>query len=209
MSDFDEKILSKETETPAAEIVTPQAEETPPTIPATESRTRSFLRNLIRWTLTLLITFGLGALAVYFALLSPARKELAQSSAELDKITQQAESLTNQLDDVNETNQELERELKSAQVRLVLLDAISDVRAANLAVANDDYPGALLSLKEATQALEQLSETVSKEQKEIVTALQNNLAEIEDEVKNDPESTKMDLDRLTTNLIKLENSILK
>jgi DNA repair ATPase RecN len=209
MNELEERMKSKETDLSKSEPTPPNAEEAPPTLPHPESRARSFLRGFARWTSTVLIAFGLGALTIYFLYLAPARKDLDQNSTELEEINQQVDALTDQLDEVTKEKQELESELNTAQVRLVILDTISDVRAANLSVANDDYPGALLSLKDAAQALERLSETVSEEQSEVVSALQDSLTEIEKKVKSDPESAKSDLDRLTTNLIKLENSILE
>jgi TolA-binding protein len=207
MTEFEEKISTKDTDISGDESITPQPEET--TTPLPESRTRRVLRNIIRWTISLLIAFGLGALVVYFAYLVPTQRSLDKNTAELDLLTQQVDTLTDKLEQMTQDNQELEGELINKQVNVILLRAISNVRAANLAVSNDDYAGALLSMRDAAQALESLDESIGEDQGEVITALQDSLSEIEDMIKSDPEAAKMNLDRLITNLIKLEKTIIK
>jgi outer membrane murein-binding lipoprotein Lpp len=209
MAEFEDKILTDDAESSPDESITSESEGISPPTPSPEGRTRGILRNIIRWSVSLLIAFGLGALIVYFMVLLPTQRSLDQNTAELEQLTTQVDSLNNQLDELTKTNQELEDELSTAQLHIILLSTISDVRAANLAVSNDDYAGALLSLKEAAQSLVQLDDAIGEEQGEVITVLMDNLSEIEGILKTDPESAIMNLQRLTANLIKLDSTILK
>jgi DNA repair exonuclease SbcCD ATPase subunit len=209
MNEFEEKIPSEEAEPTVDEGITPEIEETTPPTPVPESRTRAALRNFFRLTLSLLIAFGLGALVIYFLYLVPAQRSLDQNTSELSEATGQIDSLNDQLDEASQTNLELEEQLNTAQAHITLLGAISDVRAANLAIANDDDAGALLYLKDAVQSLEQLSEAIGEDQEEVITAMQDDLNDIESTIRSDPDAAKTNLDRLTANLIKLESTLLK
>jgi len=209
MTEFIEQKPTEETEVSSDESITTETEDkiTPPPLP--ESRTRKILRNIFRWTISLLIAFCLGALVIYFAFLIPTQANLEKNIVELDQVTQQVDSLTKQLDESMQTNQELESKLFDQQAHFLLLSTISDVRATNLALINDDYAGALLSMRDASQYLTQLDESIGEDQGEVLIALQNNLKEIEAILKSDPETAKMNLDRLIANLIKLENNVYK
>lgn len=192
------------TESPAAE-----SEEAVQPISAPDRRSLTVLRNILRWTLILLITFGLGVLTLYFVSLVPTKNELEQTNTDLKEAAQTIESLEDQLVELNQINQEFESRIESTELRLMMLSAISDVRAANLAAQDDNYAGALLSLKDASQTLEELNDILGEENSEIIKAMQEDLAEIQEALKNDPETASSDLDRLATNLIRLESAILK
>lgn len=208
MSEFIQEPPSNEIEPPTGDP-TAESEEAVQPISSPERRSLIILRNILRWTLILLISFGLGVLTLYFVSLIPAKKELEQTNADLTEAAQTIESLEDQLDQINQTNQAIEGQLESAELRLIMLSAISDVRAANLATQDDNYAGALLSLKDASQTLEELNNILGEEHKEIITAMQEDLAEIQEALKNDLETASSDLDRFATNLIRLERAILE
>lgn len=208
MNEKIEETPSNEIESPIEESIL-KSEEVVQPISAPDRRSQIVLRNIMRWTLTLVITFGLGVLTLYFVSLTPTKNELKQTSADLNKATQTIDALESQLVELNQINQEFESQLKSAELRLMLMSAISDVRAANLATQDDNYAGALLSLTDASQTLEELNIFLGEEHSEIITTMQENLTEIQDALKNDPQTAASDLDRLATNLIRLERAILK
>ena len=208
MNESEEIYPPNETEEPVAESAI-NIEETAPPATASEKQARTLLRNILRWTLTLLIIFGLGFITSYILFFMPSQKELEQTSAELSQTYQENNTLENQIAELNQTNQDLEHELDSAELRLMMLSAISDVRAANLAVADDDYAGALLSIIDASQTLGELNDVLSEDQSEIIVTMQEELAVIEDALISNPESAYSGLERLVSNLLRLERAILK
>lgn len=208
MNETDNYMTPNESEEPSEEEAK-KIEEITPAAPVPENRTRSILRNVLRWTLTLLITFGLGALTMYLVLFLPTNRELEQATIDLKQSTQEIDTLENQIKVLEHDNQELKSELDSAELRLVFLSAISDVRAANLAAAEDDFAGALLSIKDASQTLTELKNALGSDQNEVITTMQDNLNAIEQSLKSDPQAAQSGLERLSTNLMKLENAILK
>lgn len=208
MNEFIEETPSHESEPPTDESAE-KIEEIGQPISAPDRRSPIILRNILRWTLISLIAFGLGVLTLYFTSLKPTNSELEQTKVDLEEANLIIEDLEDQLNTLNQDNQEYENQIESAELRLILLSAISDVRAANLATQDDNYAGALLSLKDASQTLEVLKNTLGEENSEIITTMQENLADIQSALKNEPETAKTDLDRLTTNLLRLERAILK
>lgn len=208
MNDLIEEPPSNQLE-PPPEDQTENGEELVQPISPPTRRSLTILRNILRWTLILLISFGLGLLTLYFVSLTPAKNELEQTKADLTEAAQTIESLEEQRDQIHQINQELESQLETAELRLMMLSVISDVRAANLATQDDNYAGALLSLRDASQTLEELNNALSAEHREIITAIQEDLTDIQDALKNDLETASSDLNRLTTNLIRFERAILE
>ncbi len=198
---------------PSIEAIPP--EKIPPAPERPVSRARGFLRNLLRWTLSLLIAFGLGALTVYFTLLQPTQQDLEQSLADLEAAGQeisdlegQISDLEGQIDELNSNNQELQDKLEIMNIQLVLLDTLSEVRAASLALAADDYAGARLALDKATGSLETLSTLLEDEQSEVIAAMQESIHQAMVSMKDDFQAAIPELDRLAVNLISLKGTLL-
>lgn len=208
MNEFNENIPSNNIEQPNEDSIE-ESEETAPSLSDTGRSSPLVLRNVLRWSLTILISFGLGVLATYFVFLMPTQKELNQTNSDLNEAAQEIEALESQLAELDQINHELETQLDSIETRLNLLSIISDVRAAHLATLDDNYAGALLSLNDASQTLRQLNDILGENQSEVITTIQEDLSEIQEALKSDPEVAATELDRLTTNMIRLERTILK
>lgn len=101
----------------------------------------------------------------------------------------------------------IRKNLDSANVHMHVLKALSGVRGASLAVAADDYTGARLSLIQASDALDILSGLLGKDQKDVLTSMQQSAAQALTEVKTNLKSAQPELDLLTKNLVQLENNL--
>jgi multidrug resistance efflux pump len=161
-----------------------------------ETRLQKSIRGALRWVLVTLLAFGLGALLIAFALYLPARLKLDKANADLEHA--------NATITANET---LQKNLDSATLHMYVLKALSGVRGASLAVAADDYAGARLSLTQASEALDTLSGLLGKDQKDVLTAMQQSAAQALTEVKTDLKSAQPELDQLTKNLVQLEANL--
>ena len=90
---------------------------------------------------------------------------------------------------------------------MVLLEALSEVRGASLAVVADDYAGARLSLTQASAALGTLSTLLGTGQKDVLTAMQQSASQALTDIKTDLKSAQAELDQLAKNLVQLEDNL--
>ncbi len=90
---------------------------------------------------------------------------------------------------------------------MYVLEALSGVRGASLAVAADDYAGARLWLIQASEALDTLPDLLGTDQKDILTPMQQSAAHALSDVQNELKSAQPYLDQLTKNLVQLEANL--
>jgi len=176
---------------------------------AAKSQTRlpKFMRGALRWAVVALLAFGLGALLIALALYVPARQKLDKASADLARANATITDQTDQITTLQTDNGTLQKKLDSATLHMFVLEALSGVRAASLAVAADDYAGARLALIQASDALDTLSGRLGTNQKDVLTAMQNSAALALTEMKTDLKSAQPELDQLTQNLVQLEDNL--
>jgi hypothetical protein len=214
MTDFEENQATPEAEEPTGLSAekTPEEETPPETVseaqpssaPAeSESRSRSLFRSAIRWTLSLLVAFSIGALVVFLLLYLPIRQELDQVSLELQEAQVQIIQMSGQIDELSAENQELDDELTTLKIQATLFNVLVDVRAASLALAVDDYAGARLSLLQAYQGVGVLEDLLGLEQRDVLNAIQDNLSEMLEVIQDDLQSAGPGLERLAYNLTQL------
>ncbi|MFZ6030573.1 MAG: hypothetical protein ACOYYS_22935 [Chloroflexota bacterium] len=172
-----------------------------------ENRLQRATQNALRWMLVTLSAFGLGALLIGAILYFPTRHKLDQTNAELERISATLASQSDQITILKTDNETLQTKLHSATLHISVLQVLSDVRAASLAVAVDDYAGAHLALSQVTETLDTLSDLLGTEQKNVLTALQQNAAQALTEAKTDLKSAQPTLDQLTKNLVQLQNNL--
>lgn len=158
-----------------------------------ETRLQKSMRDALRWVLGTLLAFGLGALLIAFALYVPTRQKLDKANADLEHANA---TIT--------VNEGLQKNLDSATLHMYVLQALSGVRGANLAVATDDYAGARLSLIQTSEALDTLSGLLGTDQQDVLTAMQQSAAQALTKVKTDLKSAQPELDQLTKNLAQLQ-----
>lgn len=205
---------------PTDELIEP-VEEAIPKEPAVESKTRRFFRKAIRWTIGLLIVFGLGLLAGIFLLYRPAIQEaensmrvvavdLADSNQEIADLRDQISGLEAQIAGLQPLKTENEALLAAQDgfnLHIAILNARLDVTAARLALSGDESARALITLEKTADSLERIGTFLEPEQRDMVTAMVQRLDLVLSEIENDPYAAQSDLDVLATNLLQLEDAL--
>ncbi len=189
--------------------------------PKQESKVRRFFRMTLRWTLGLLIVFGLGFLAAVYSLYQPEvqnnRESLNQKQSELQAAEEQVAELEDQIlalegqiDDLNPLATENEQ-LLSAQdqfeLHIAILNVRVDVSNALLALAGDDPARARVVLDKTGEALERVSSLLPVDQREMVTSMEQRLELVLDEIEDAPYAAQSDLDVLAKSLLELEDAL--
>jgi F0F1-type ATP synthase membrane subunit b/b' len=224
--DIAEPMLPAEETIPEVIESEPEQEPVPePEEPKGESKVRLFFRRLLRWTLGLLIIFGLGFLTAVFALYRP---ELQKYNQNLDKIRGELTSAQEQLDK-NETeyqnqitelenqvatlkplasaNEELMTEQNGYQLHTAILNARLDVAYAQLALAADDTARARVVLTKTSDTLLMINDLLPENQQGVIVALEQRLDLVLSEVEEDPYAAQSDLDVLEKGLLELEDAL--
>lgn len=178
-----------------------------PTEAKPETRLNKFIRGALRWVLVGLLAFAAGALIITFALYIPTRQKLETTNADLELANATITANTDQITILQAGNETLQKNLDSNTLHMYVLEALSGVRGASLAVTADDYAGARLSLIQASDALDTLPGLLEMDQKDVVTAMQQSAAQALDNVQNDLQSAQPELDQLTKNLVNLEENL--
>jgi hypothetical protein len=228
--------------TPDEEVADSQVEEEIPTTdgepvipdddesdePKEESRTRKAFRKFIRWTVGLLIVFGLGFLAAIFTIYNQKVDELDQSKGDLSTagstITEleaqisdqqdQINSLNAQIDTLNQTitdletqNEELIAEQDGFQLQIALLRARADVVSAQVELYNENPAKARVLLEGVNQTLDNIETLLPEDLKDVVTPLKSRLELAVGGLESDPETAIADLSILAADLLEIENAL--
>ena len=172
-----------------------------------ETRLQKAMSGALHWGLVGLLALGLGALIITFALYLPTRNKLDDVGADLEHAKATITSQTEQITTLQTSNETLQKDLDSTTRHMHVLKALSGMRGASLAVAAGDYAGARLSLIQASEALDNLTHLLGKDQKDVLTSMQQSAAKVLTEVKNDLKSAQTELDQLTNNLVQLEDNL--
>jgi hypothetical protein len=133
----------------------------------------TWLRAFIRWGLVILVAFALGAALITFGFYLPLQQDYLSTKADLEeKETLLAERET-ELAALTSTSQTLQQELDQANLRAAILNALSAVQAARLAVAEGNQANATLLIANVVQALDELGPMITdKTQSEAVAAME-------------------------------------
>ena len=153
------------------------------------------------------MAFAAGALIITFALYGPTKQRLDIANADLENANATITSKTEQITTFQMNNETLLENLDSTTLHMYVLEALSGVRGASLAMAADDYAGARLTLIQASEALDTLPDLLGTDQKDVLTAMQQGAAQALDNVQNDLKSAQPELDQLTKNLVQLEDNL--
>ena len=172
-----------------------------------ETRLQRSMRGALRWLLVVLLAFGLGAVLIAFTLYFPTRQQLDQANADLENANAAITGKTDQITTLLADNEILQEKLIDTTLHVHVLKVLSSVRGASLAVAADDYAGARLSLVQASEALDILAGLVGADQKDVLTAMQESVAQVLTEMQTDLASAQPELDQLTENLVQLEDNL--
>jgi outer membrane biosynthesis protein TonB len=183
----------------------------------TQKSAPSFWLRALRWTLGLLVVFGLGVLLSIFAFLLPARQRANEVAATLQSArqdatqsAQQIQSLQNQIGQLSaqDTNtKDLQDQLESAQLHLAILRARTDVATAQLALEKQDTSKAHIALSQTPNSLANVAGMLPQNQQKIVTDMQDRLKLADSEIDSNAYAAQSDLDVLATSLVELENTL--
>lgn len=211
-------------EEPIVEAVEPIVEPEPEE-PKKENKFRRFLRNLLRWTLGILIVFGVGFLTAIFAVYRPevqnyqnglnqTGKELEAAQEVLTESQTQYESRIAELEQQVETlnplavdNEDLLAIQDEYLLRIAILDARLDVANTQLALVGDDQARARVLLAKTGETLATIHNLMPENQRELVTAMEQRLDLVLTEIEDDPYAAQSDLDVLEKSLLELEDAL--
>ncbi len=179
-----------------------------------ESKFKSFVRRLVRWTVGVLIVLGLGALALYLGVYRPRQAELKQQlgeaqtqiSTQQDRITA-LEAQVADLTPLEAANKTLQEALTQAELHLKLLSALSDVRGAQFALALGNLEDARLQLTRTPETLAALRDGLPADEQAAVDSMLGRLQLVLDEMETDAFAAQSDMDVVVNSLIQLENTL--
>lgn len=172
-----------------------------------ESKLQKLTAGIMRWGLVGLIAFALGALVITFTLYTPTRRKLNVTNTALEHADETINTQDDQILTLQTENESLQTKLDSSMLHLNVLEALSGLRGASLAVAADDYAGARLLLIQASEALDTLSGRLGADQKDVFVAMQKSAAQALADVQNNLQSAQPELDQLINNLVQLEDNL--
>ena len=193
-----------------------------------ESRSRIIFRKFIRWTVGLLIVFGLGYLTAIFTIYTPKVDELDQSGKnldnaqstitdleseinaqqkEIDLLGAQANNLETEISNLETENQALVEKQSESLLQITLLKTRSDVISAQVELYQENPAQARLLLDSAMQNLTTVESLLPDDLKDVVSPLQNRLTLAVGEIADDPETAIADLAILAGDLLEIENAL--
>lgn len=153
------------------------------------NRFQRFLRRLGTWLVIVAIAFLAGLLVSGIPLYNT-RKELKNTQGELNTAKQVIDA------------QKILLEKSSADnARISVLEALSNVRAARLALVSNDEVNVPLFLEKAAQALKGTPATLIKSQETTFNRIRLKMVQAQDKAKANLQTNKADLDKLLGELI--------
>lgn len=187
----------------------------PPEEPKPESKARRFFRRLVRWTLGVLIVFGIGFVAATWLLYKPARNAAAEAQAAATKAAQQAQdaqgqllSAQSQIKSLQQKLDEVQGQVSGAQMTAALATAKAEVYATRLALKDGDETGARLHAEALANALAALKDVVPSEHQDVVTDMQAQVAEAQAKL-DSPNYADRQLRAVEQHLLALEDLLSK
>jgi peptidoglycan hydrolase CwlO-like protein len=172
-----------------------------------ETKLQKILPVVLRWGLVGLIAIVVGALIITFTLYAPTQQKFNKASVELNDANATISEKTDQISTLQAENDNLKMDLEAATLHWAVLEALSGVRGASLAVADDDYAGARLMLIKGTEAIDIISSQLGTDHNDVLTAMQQSAAQALDDMQNDLKSAQPELDQLVNNLVQLEDTL--
>lgn len=203
-------------------VVEPESE---PEKSKKEGRVRRFFRNLLRWTLSILILFGIGFLVAVFVLYRPEvasyQSQLDQAKTDLvvaqDQLSASRTEYENQIADLENQvatltplavdNEGLLAMQDGYLLQIAVLDARLDVANAQLAIGGDDTARARVMLTRTADTLKTIGELLPENQKDVAASMEQRLTLVLDELEDDPFAAQSDLDVLEKSLLELEDAL--
>jgi soluble cytochrome b562 len=203
-----ENQIEEPAEQPAGERPIPSAL---PSQPAkAESRLRRFLRQLVRWTLGVLILLGIGFVAALLLLYMPLRRQADARAAELSAAQTRIESLEAQLAEKAQLEklyqQSLER-LKSADFQNNVLRLEMEIASARIYLYEGKLELAKTAMQNAQTILKAVQSGASSAQRTALTEMETRLTLALNGLEKDTYAAQSDLDVLARSLSEFSASL--
>jgi uncharacterized coiled-coil protein SlyX len=193
-----------------------------------EGRGRRAFRKFIRWTVGLLIVFGLGFLAAIFTIYNQKVAELDQSKGDLssagttideledqistqqdqiDVLNAQIDSLAQEITDLESQNQDLLSERDGFNLQIAILKARADVVSAQVELFDENPAKARVLLESVSQTLDTIESLLPEDVQDVVAPLKSRLELVVGGIETDPETAIADLGILAADLLEIENAL--
>lgn len=202
-----EKIEADEAAPAVAEAIQP-APAMPPA--KAESRFRRFLRQLVRWTLGILILLGIGFVAALLLFYMPLRREAATKAAELTTAQARIEELEGQLAEkaqLEKSYQETLERLKGADFQNNVLNLQMEIASARIYLYENNKELAGTAMQNALSILKTLQTTANPAQRTALSEMEARLNLAISGLEKDVYAAQSDLDVLARGLSEFSASL--
>ncbi|MGH2607280.1 MAG: hypothetical protein ACRDG5_11880 [Anaerolineales bacterium] len=189
-----------QTETPPIEPTTPVAGAPPSRPPSRMSR---FGAMLLRWGAGLGAVFALGIIATWLVQVGPRTREITRLKADLEAANRDLTAAQAELEELRP----LEEEFRRSEQRRLVLHVLVDIIRAQGALAQSDESGARQALRETSDRLAALGDSLGPAFQTRIVTMSDRLQLILREITSDPFAAQSDLSVLATNLSGLEREI--
>ncbi|HCE17034.1 MAG TPA: hypothetical protein DEQ80_04165 [Anaerolinea thermolimosa] len=181
-----------------------------------ETRRGRFMRALIRTLGTIVGLYALGFFTAYTLLYQPLQRQNRVAEAEVTRLRASLEEKQAELDKaaltflgVEKLNEQLSGDLERAQAQVVVLQALVQVGEARLKLAGNDTSAARLALNQAEQTLQGSMAQLEKLGAAKKETFQQLFELVRDDLGRSSRLAEQDLERLTSELQLLRESLAK
>lgn len=182
----------------------------PAAVTKAESRFRRFLRQLVRWTLGVLILIGIGFVAALLLFYMPMRREAATKAAELSTAQTRIQELESELAakaQMEKLYQDALERLKQADFQNNLLNLQMEVASARIYLYEDKKELASTAMQNAQAILKALQSTATPAQRTTLSEMEARLTLAISGLEKDTYAAQSDLDVLARSLSEFSASL--
>ena len=198
--------------TPAPEVAkepraTEVAEET---VAKQENKFKHFLKKSLRGFLVYLVVFIAGYLVASYIAVKPLKAELVHKNVETQTMEDQIANLQSELDslsDLQTENSELQAQVDFLNTRVVLMSALTDVHAAQFALALENPANAKLQLANTANSIDILDSLLGDDRDGTLEGMRQRLDLALTGMDADLFAAQSDLEVLANSLISLDNDL--
>ncbi len=176
--------------------------------PKEPSRLVLFLMKALRWAAGIGLLFAFGVVLTWIVRVGPLARELRDVRSDLTTANAQIEELEERLSGMEALEQSyasLEADYKDAELHLSLLEILSDVDEARLALAMDNATAARNALSDTDERLSMLQKDLEDEYANTVAGARFRLQQAISEIDTNMFAAMGDLQILANDLMNLES----
>ena len=175
---------------------------------------QKILAPVVRWTVLIVVVFGLGVLATMLLRVRPQKAEIELLRQDAVQAAQTLETLEGLVSDqskelarLEEENASLADQVDEGKLQLQILQALADVTRAEVALYEEDFTTARAALAGTEEKLEAIKDNLPAEDHATVDNMRTRLSIVLSELDDDPETALIDLGVLDASLSALERSL--